>query len=633
MTSQLTLGVIGHVDHGKTALVRALTGIETDRLKEEQERGLSIVLGFSYLESAGGVLDLIDVPGHEDFIRTMISGVTGIDGVLMIIAANEGIMPQTQEHFDIARLLGVERGVIVITKIDLVSDEERELVKETIKDYVQGSFLENADIVETSAINGNGLDDLRITLTNLSEDVTAKTDGGQFFLPVDRAFAMPGFGAVVTGTLRGGIIRPNDSVEILPWGGIAGVRGLQVHTQATDEAHPGQRVAVNLRGLKKGEISRGDTISAPGALKTTRRIDAEVTLLGNQKQALKNGVAVRVLFGTTEVIAKTRLLDQQQLKPGATGLVQLRCQNDVTTHRSERFILRSVSPVMTIGGGGILDADPPRHRRFDEAVTGRLQSAVGGDADEMVASTLAAAGTDGIEVVTLRDKLGLNEADMAAALEDLDAVIVNDRRVLAFAIHAALVTEILVAVEAHHAANPRQQGVAAGSIKKKLSASVHPEIFQHAIDEAVCDGQLSDDNRILHSTGFDPYASLSDSERGLAEDIERVFLSGGLAPPLVDTVLRTSPNHRWLYKLLIDMGQIVPLRTYDRNSKIALHRDTLRNVEQLLHEHYPYPKDFAVSDVRDLLGATRKYVVPLMEHLDATGFTIRTGNVRRLRGQ
>lgn len=632
MTRQLTLGVIGHVDHGKTALVRALTSIETDQLKEEQERGLSIVLGFSYLESDNGVLDLIDVPGHEDFVRTMISGATGIDGVLMVIAANEGIMPQTQEHFDIARLLGVERGLIVVTKTDLATEEELELVKEIIKDYVEGSFLEGADIVETSAVNGKGLDELRTALRRLREDTNAKTDGGQFFLPVDRAFAMPGFGMVVTGTLRGGAIRLNDSVEILPGDGSAGVRGLQVHGQKTDEAYPGQRVAVNLRGLKQGEVNRGDTISAPGALKTTRRIDTEVTLLGDQKQTLKNGVAVRVLFGTTEVIAKTRLLDQQQLEPGATGLVQLRCQNDVTTHRSERFILRYVSPVLTIGGGRIIDVNPPRHRRFDEAVTGRLRSAIDGDADEMVASILEAVRAEGIEIAKLREKLGLNDSDMTMALADLDAVIVNDQRALALVTHGALVEEILAAVDAYHAANPRHQGVAAGSVKKELSGSVHPDIFQHAVDKAVGAGQLGDENGVLRSAGFDPYASLSDSERLLAEEIERVFRSGGLEPPPVNTVLRTSRNHQSLYKLLIDMGQIVPLRTYDRDSKIALHRDTLRNVEQLLYEHYPYPKDFAVSEVRDLLGTTRKYVVPLMEHLDATGVTIRTGNVRRLRG-
>ncbi|MFL2546171.1 MAG: selenocysteine-specific translation elongation factor [Candidatus Rariloculaceae bacterium] len=633
MTGQLTLGVIGHVDHGKTALVRALTGIETDRLKEEQERGLSIVLGFSYLELAGGSLDLIDVPGHEDFIRTMISGATGIDGVLMIVAANEGIMPQTKEHFDIAGLLGVQRGVIVVTKADLATDGELELVEEMIREYVEGSFLEDAEIVATSALKGEGLENLRTTLAGLSEGAPPKTDGGQFFMPVDRAFAMSGFGAVVTGTLRGGRVRPNDNVEILPWGGTAGVRGLQVHGETTTEAQPGQRVAINLRGLKKGEIKRGDTIAAPGTLKTSRRIDTEVTLLGDQKQALKNGVAVRVLFGTTEVIAKTRLLDQKQIEPGATGLIQLRCQSDITTHRSERFILRSVSPVLTIGGGRILDVDPPRHRRFDDAVTGRLQSAAGDDADAMVASTLAAVGVEGVDIATLQEKLGLDETAMTEALAELGAVILGEQRAVARASHAALLDEISAAVEAFHGENPRQQGVASGTLKKQLKSPAHADVFQHAIDEAVDSGEIQDDNGILRSAGFDPYASLSDSERGLAEDIERIFRAGGLAPPLVDVVLRTSPGHRSLYKLLMEMGQIVQLRTYDRNSKMALHRDTLQDVELRLQEHFPYPKDFAVSDVRDLLGATRKYVVPLMEHLDATGITIRNGNLRRLRGQ
>ncbi|MCZ6475239.1 MAG: selenocysteine-specific translation elongation factor, partial [Gammaproteobacteria bacterium] len=260
MTGQLTLGVIGHVDHGKTALVRALTGIETDRLREEQERGLSIVLGFSYLDSSSGVLDLIDVPGHEDFIRTMISGATGIDGVLVIIAANEGIMPQTREHFDIAQLLGIEQGLIVITKVDLVSTDELDAVKDSIRAYVKGSFLEGATMVETSALKRQGLDSLRSALKSMSEAAVPRESGDQFFLPVDRVFAISGFGAVVTGTLRGGILRANEKLEILPWGGTASVRGLQVRNEATELAPPGQRVAVNLRGLKKGEVKRGDTL-------------------------------------------------------------------------------------------------------------------------------------------------------------------------------------------------------------------------------------------------------------------------------------------------------------------------------------------------------------------------------------
>ncbi|MGI9259422.1 MAG: selenocysteine-specific translation elongation factor [Gammaproteobacteria bacterium] len=631
MKKQLTLGVIGHVDHGKTALVRALTGIETDRLKEEQERGLSIVLGFSYLETEDAILDLIDVPGHEDFIRTMISGATGIDGVLMIVAASEGIMPQTREHFDIAQLLGVNAGIVVMTKADLVTQEELELAKEEIREYLEGSFLQDAEIVETSAQKREGLEDLSAALSRITETAGNRNTSEKFFLPVDRAFAMSGFGAVATGTLRGGTIRPNDSVEILPWGGSATVRGLQVHNETTDAAHPGQRVAINLRGLKKGEIKRGDTLASQGFLKPTKRFDAEVELLPGQKHALKNGVPVRVLVGTSEIIAKVRLLDRKQLEPGETGLIQFRCQRELSTHRSERFILRSTTPVETIGGGRILDLDPPRHRRFDAAVTERLVSTASGDSADMVAKSVNAVGAAGVDIAELQDKLGLDEQLIRSELDAIEAVVIDDQLVVAGDVFAKLSDTIRDAVKRHHADNPRSQGIAAGSLMSSLDVSPHEDIFDCAISDLVANGDLESDNGILRGSGYDPYSSLAESERRVAENIETLFREAGLAPPPVETVTRQSTVHRSIVKLLIDMGHIVPLKTYDRNNKMALHCETLSGVEEQLQQNYPYPKDFAVSDVRDLLGATRKYVVPLMEHLDATGVTIRTGNVRRLR--
>ncbi len=631
MKKLLTLGVIGHVDHGKTALVRALTGIETDRLKEEQERGLSIVLGFSFLETQDAVLDLIDVPGHEDFIRTMISGATGIDGVLMIVAANEGIMPQTREHFDIAQLLGVSAGIVVMTKADLVTQEELELAKEELSEYLEGSFLQDAEIVETSALKLEGLEELRAALSRISETAGSRNTADQFFLPVDRAFAMSGFGAVVTGTLRGGTIRPNDSVEILPWGGSATVRGLQVHNEATDAAQPGQRVAINLRGLKKGEIKRGDTLSSPGFLKPTKRFDAEVELLPGQKHPLKNGVPVRVLVGTSELIAKVRLLDRKQLEPGETGLIQFRCQRELSTHRSERFILRSTTPVETIGGGRFLDLDPPRHRRFDDSVTERLRSTAAGDSADMVAKSVNGVGAKGIDILELQEKLGLDEESIRSELDAMEAIVIDDHLVVARDVFANLAEAIKDAVESHHADNPRSQGIASGSLLSGIDVAPHEDIFDCAISDLVAEEQLENDNGILRGSGYDPYASLAEGERRVAENVEALFREAGLAPPPIETVTRQSAAHRSIVKLLIDMGQIVPLKTYDRNNKMALHRETLSGVEEQLQRNYPYPKDFAVSDVRDLLGATRKYVVPLMEHLDATGVTIRTGNVRRLR--
>lgn len=629
MTSHLTLGVIGHVDHGKTALVRALTGIETDRLKEEQERGLSIVLGFSYIESPEGSLDLIDVPGHEDFIRTMISGATGIDGVLLIVAANEGVMPQTREHFDIAQLLGVDRGVIVLTKSDLVSAEELELAEEELREFVEGSFLEEAQVVHTSAIKEEGLDSLRAALAGIdARDVTDTGDG--FYLPVDRVFAMQGFGAVVTGTLRSGVLSTNETVEILPGGETATVRGLQNHNRATDSAYPGQRIAVNLRNLKRQELSRGDILASPGLIKTTRRIDVELELLGHIKGPLKNGVAVRVLFGTTEVIAKVRLLDQQALEPGATGLVQLRCQRDVATHRSERFILRNISPVVTLGGGRILDVDPPRHRRFDASVTNRLKSTAEGDATEMVRSSLLEAGMGGADSEALRERLGMTAGDLEAVVESAGAVRVGERLIDASS-YSRLQDEIVAAIENYHERNPRKQGLAIGSIPRLLQSEIDETVLQHAVAELEAGGEVQNDGSILSRGAFDPLGSLPESERQLAVELEKIFLSGGLTPPPLDTVLRGDRTRRDVYRLLSDTGALVRLRTYDRNSNFVLHRDVLTGIKQQLREHFPYPGEFAVSDVRDLVGATRKYVVPLMEHLDATGVTIRTGNIRRLR--
>lgn len=632
MTRHLTLGVIGHVDHGKTALVRALTGIETDRLKEEQERGLSIVLGFSYLESPDGVLDLIDVPGHEDFIRTMISGATGIDGVLLIVAANEGVMPQTREHFDIAQLLGVDRGLVVLTKTDLVSGEEADLAEEEAREFVAGSFLDGAPVVRTSAARGEGFDELRAALGRLEARPSAPAaETAGFFLPIDRVFAMQGFGAVVTGTLRAGRLGTNETVEVLPGRETATVRGLQNHNQAVEVAYPGQRVAVNLRNLKREELGRGDVLATPGFLKVTRRIDVELEMLGHIKDELKNGTAVRVLFGTTEVAAKVRLLDRSALQPGTTGLVQLRCQRDVATHRSERFIVRNISPVFTLGGGRILDVDPPRHRRFDESVTSRLRSTAEGDAVEMVRSSLAEAGMRGAEREALRERLGISVEAMGEAMAEAGAVGVGGQWIVDRASYDRLKEGILAAVEHAHEKNPRKQGLPIGSVPGQLKADVHEAVLQQAVEELEAAGELRNDGTILSLTGFDPLGSLPEAERRLAAELEETFRSGGLTPPPLDTVLRGNSANRDVYRLLSDMGTLVRLRTYDRNTHFVLHRDVLGDVKERLRERFPYPNEFAVSEVRDLLDATRKYVVPLLEHLDATGVTIRTGNVRRLR--
>ena len=627
---QLTLGVIGHVDHGKTALVRALTGIETDRLLEEQKRGLSIVLGFSYLESSRGMIDLIDVPGHEDFVRTMISGATGFDGAVLVVAANEGVMPQTREHFDIAELLGVNRGLIVLTKTDLVSEEQLELAEQDVRGYLTGSFLEAAPVVRTSVLTGAGLDELRDTLAGIG--IRDKEDSGQgCFLPVDRAFAMRGFGAVVTGTLRAGALSADQTVEILPRGESATIRGLQNHSRSVQVAFPGQRVAVNLRHRKRESLSRGDVLASPGFLNVGRRIDVKLRLLEHAAEPLGNGASVRVLFGTTEVIAKVRLLDAQVLEPGAAGLAQLRCRSDVATHPGERFIIRAITPVVTLGGGRMLEVGSPRHRRFDATITSRLHSTAEGDHSAMVSASLVEAGCSGAAREKLRLRLGLSETDMASAVDSAGAVEAGEDRLVDASAHARLVDGILAAVRRFHEDHPRRQGLAMASIPKRIGANVDQAVLKHAVRELESGGALRNDGGILSSADFDPLGSLSAGERRAATEIEQVFGDCGLMPPPVESVVRGDRLRTGVLRLLTDTGVLVRLKTYDRGRHLVMHRDALRDVRVSLGGQFPYPAEFTVADVRDLLGTSRKYVVPLMEHLDASGVTIRTGNIRRLR--
>lgn len=628
MSAQLTLGVIGHVDHGKTALVRALTGVDTDRLREEKARGLSIVLGFAYIETARGIIDLIDAPGHEDFIRAMISGATGIDGVILVIAANEGIMPQTREHFDIARLLGVDLGVVVITKTDLVSDDVVDAAERDVRDWVAGSFLEPAPVLRTSAETGAGIDVLDAWLERALSDAPPRPPGHDFYLPLDRVFTIRGFGAVGTGTLRGGGIRAGDRVEILPSRSIATVRALQRHNRSIDEAHAGERVAVNLRGVKRDEIRRGDTLAAPGLLTPSRRIDAEISLLDVPELSLKNAAWVRVLVGTTEAVARLRLLDRPVLAAGETAFVQLRCDRDVVCRRAEHLLIRSYSPMRTIGGGLVVDPNAERHRRFDDAVDQRLKAAAAGDAPAMLAEALAEHGLEGADVSELRERLGVPSQRFDALVSAAGAVRTGSDRLVAGALFDALCDDLCAALASWHAEQPSRPGIGPGKLKKRLAGKPAQDVFDHALKLLGASGRLRSRAGLVSSADFDPFAGLDDRERRQTERLEQTYRDAGLEAPPADAVLSELKAARRLQQLLIDSGRLVALRTYDRKGGKLVHADTLDDVRKQIRAAFPYPAKFTVAEIRDLLGSTRKHVVPLMEHFDATGFTARVGDER-----
>ena len=579
------------------------------------------------------MIDLIDVPGHEDFIRTMISGATGIDGVVLVVAANEGVMPQTREHFDIAELLGVKRGLIVLTKTDLVSADELELAEEDVRDYLSGTFLEEApDGAAPRRLRGDGMGDLReASGGHIPVRARPVSDGG-FYLPVDQGVRYAGLrGGGYRHVARRNSCAADQAVEILPGGEPASIRGLQIHNRHVDAAFPGQRVAVNLRHRKQGALSRGDVLAAPGYLRPARRVDVELRVLQHVGEPLKNGATVRVLFGATEEIAKVRLLGTNALDPGEAGLVQLRFRRKVVAQQGERFIVRGLTPVLTIGGGSMLEVGAPRHRRFDSTVVTRLRSAAAGDTVALVRASLEEAGLESVDREALRQKLGLTEADMEAAVGSVGAIEVEGGRLMDASALGRLLDGIRAAVEQFHRQYPRRQGLAMASIPTLLKVDIDEAALRHAVNELQLRGELRNDASILSRTGFDPLASLSVDERRVAKEIDELFRTCGLMPPPVESVLRGDRVRTGVLRLLTDTGALVRLKTYDRSRHLVMHRDVLRDVRRRLRDRFPYPAEFTVADVRDELGTTRKYIVPLMEHLDATGVTIRTGNIRRLR--
>ncbi len=631
MTPALTLGVVGHVDHGKTALVRALTGAETDRLKEERERGVSIVLGFAFLETPHGVVDLIDVPGHDNFIRAMIAGATALDGIVLCVAANEGVMPQTVEHLNIARLLGVTRGFCVLTKTDLVSADELALARADLAELVSDTFLVRAPVVETSATAGTGIDAVRESVAALAATRIAREPRAGFFLPLDRAFTLKGFGLVVTGTLRGATLRVGDDVELLPARRRATVRALQNHGRAIEVAEPGQRVAVNLRHLNKDDVEHGAVLASPDSLTPTQRIDVEFQLLADAPRVLRNGSVLRFLTGTTEANARLRLLDRREVVPGDTALAQLALDREIATPPNERFLLRRPSPPRTVGGGRILDVNPPRHRRFDARVKAQLETTASGDLERILAQRLDQAGASGVPLAALATELGVGGAAIDAAVARLPAIAITAYFAVATSAYDALLAGIVTALERFHREEPFKKGLDAAKLARELPSEPGAEVLQHAVRLLIAQKKVHNSHEVLSLAGHDPFATLDDRERRAAAEIEHAFRTASLDPPAPATIVGTDHARQNAYRLLLETSRLVRLRTVDRDAQLIMHANVVDAARAALTRQFPYPKPFLVKDVRDLLHATRKTVVPLLEHFDAIGATVRSGDQRRLR--
>jgi selenocysteine-specific elongation factor len=624
------VGTAGHIDHGKSSLVEALTGTNPDRLEEEKRRGITLDLGFAFLDLEGVRLGLVDVPGHERFVRNMLAGAGGIDLVLLVIAADEGIKPQTREHFEICSLLGIPRGIIAITKSDLVDSDSLGLMRLEIEEFVRGSFLEGAPIVPVSARGGAGLDELKSVLRRAAQAVAAKDATQHFRLPIDRSFAMKGFGTVVTGTLISGAVKVEDEVELYPARKRLRVRGLHSGGKQIERAVAGQRTAVNLAGIEHEEVARGMVLAPAGLFEATQRVDARVTLLGSAPP-LKNRARVHFHQGTAEAIAEVILLDDGgEVAAGGSAFAQLRIDKPLLLLPGDRFILRRFSPVVTIGGGTVLDARAPRHKRKDAAVAPFLGVLEHGKREEILGA-LVEAMPRGLTLAEILARTGWSESATRATAEKLAAA--NRVRTLGSApivvAPAQAVTDCAVAirkvVETFHRANPLLPGIPKQELRGRAGRA-RVEIFDAALGDLVAARALVTAGDLVSQAGRE--ITLSTEETRAKELIEREFESAGLTVPGFASVLAKLPvdaaRAQKILQILLREKVLVKI-----SSDLVFHRSTLQRLREMLAK---YRKErgarLPITVFKELTGITRKYAIPLLEHLDREQVTRRAGDER-----
>jgi len=616
------IGVIGHVDHGKTALVRALTGTETDRLAEEQARGISIALGFAHLSGDGICADLIDMPGHERFVRTMIAGATGIDAVLLVVAANEGIMPQTAEHADIAALLGLTRAVVAVTKADLVTPQEAALVGEAARGHLAALGIAAPGAIVTSSETGEGIDALRAALLALAREQRPRRDDGDAWLPIDRAFSVPGHGPVATGTLRGAAVAAGDVLTLLPAGRPVRVRAVQVHGEAVACGRPGQRVAVNLRDADLGEIGRGMALAASGAM-----VASEWLTLGLRSAAgaprLRGGMRLRALAGTAEVDARLRLLDCDVLEPGEQCFAQVRLATPLALPAHEHVVLRLHSPARTVAGGRVLEPVARRRRRDDPATLDRLRERRDLPGEALIAAEIARAGAAGIASDELARASALSAAAVRRVLADLAVAVSGKGVVFPAAELDALAARLPGLLSPHPAGLTRNQLLS-------LLDGVRAALLDLAIDTLTASGAVVRRGPAVMLPRPEDDAARARDEAELAGMLARTLRDSGLTPPNPGAIIVDAPSRKAVDRLLRD-GTLVRAVDRAKQRELLFHRDAVAEARARLAPLLTRAEGLLVGEISAALGISRKFVMPLLDHLDAIRFTRREGD-RRLPG-
>jgi selenocysteine-specific elongation factor len=628
----VVVGTAGHIDHGKTSLVKALTGTDTDRLPEEKARGITIDLGFAFLEEAGElVIEIVDVPGHERFVRNMLAGAGGIDLALLVVAADEGVMPQTREHLAICQILRIKSGLVVLSKADLAEPDWIELVRDDVRRVVADTFLAGGPIVPVSVKTGAGLPELRAALAELARAVPPKDPDRTARLPIDRVFTVKGFGTVVTGTLVAGRLAIDEKVEVYPRGVQSKVRGLQVHGHAVERATAGQRTAVNLQGVERAAIERGDVLAPAGTLVPTLLLDGTLELLEDAPRPIKTRDRIRFHAGTQEVMARVLPVGRTELEPGQSCPARFRLESPLVALPGDRFVARSYSPIVTIGGGTILDIAPPRFKRKGPALAEHLALLATGEPAQVLEEHLRQAGVAGVRAVDLRARTPFGPQQLRELLDGLQQagrIVAVDRE---WYLHRdasdRLRSQTLALIEAFHEENPLRGGISREELRSRVGHA-QERVFAQLLGALEAEGVVRSERDQVRLASH--AIRLSPQQERVVKGLEADFRSAGAAPPSPEEALarhgvKGNEKHD-LFQVLVADRTLVRVK-----ESLFFHAEALRSIQEQLVALLRQKKEIGPADFKDLFGVSRKFAIPLMEYFDAQRVTVRVGERRVLR--
>ncbi|MGE4578006.1 MAG: selenocysteine-specific translation elongation factor [Desulfuromonadales bacterium] len=620
------IGTAGHVDHGKTELIRALTGKETDRLKEEKARGISIDIGFApFRLPSGEIVGVVDVPGHERFISNMLAGIGGIDLVLLVVDVNEGVMPQTHEHLQILDLLQVPRGIVVLTKCDLAEPDWVDIVEEEVREEISGTFLKDAPCCRVSSITGEGILELVKTIAEEVKALASKDADGPLRLPVDRHFTVAGFGTVVTGTLLSGTVRPGDTLEVLPPGETTRVREVQVHSKKVDAAFAGQRVALNLTGIERSRLQRGAVVGTPGIFEQTDRIDVRLTLLADAPRPLKFRDPVHFYLGTAKVVGMVALLDRDTMEPGESAIVQIHLDRPLVAHREDRFIIRSYSPMTTIGGGKVIDPKPVKHRRFREEIMSALAELESGEKSFLL-QKLSQQGCARVKELELISGMGKERiTDHLQTLEqDGKVVLLGDQWTISESIRSWL-HQLQEETKRFLGQNPLLPGIPHATLKNTLPATLSAKGFEQLLEQAVAEGLLAQQGEWVAIPGYVP--TPSEAQARDINRIEEAYRSAGFLAKnkreMLDQLGLSAEKADPYFGFLFAQERLVRL-----SEESFFHVETYQLAVDALRKHFASQQTLTLAQFRDILGSARKQTQAVLEHFDSLKYTMRRGDER-----